>query len=368
MNTFELTILISGAVLLLLCTLFFFKKKENFNEANFWLFSILVLFFYNIVFNVLYWSNINSDLLIKIKYSYLFPTSLYGAFFYFYIRNLTTGKPFKLKDSLHFIPFVVFLVSFWRYYALSLTEKKAVIDGGYVNDYIFSIPRIDWLFCILMLCYAIFSYVRFRKYFLEDGELKKWLKTIHAMYTIFVLSYFAYYFLVYFNKLKIEHDYIITLNMIIFMGLIAYFGYFYASIFNGKSLVEIIPFVKYEKTGLTNKHSLELKDELLEIMQNEKPYLNSELRLNHLANKLNISRNNASQVINEHFNKSFFEFVNSYRIEEAIRLLDEDISNRFSISDILYQSGFNNRVSFYKAFKKSLGVTPTDYKNHNMAS
>ncbi|GAA4277075.1 hypothetical protein GCM10022259_17990 [Aquimarina mytili] len=95
-------------------------------------------------------------------------------------------------------------------------------------------------------------------------------------------------------------------------------------------------------------------------METEKPYLDNELRLDYLAKKLNLSRHHMSQVINEHFDLSFFDFINKYRIDEA----KEKLSNTtgLSMSEILYTCGFNNRVSFYKAFKKFTKITPTEYK------
>jgi YesN/AraC family two-component response regulator len=119
---------------------------------------------------------------------------------------------------------------------------------------------------------------------------------------------------------------------------------------------------KYEKTGLSPTFSSELKSKLEYLMQTQKLYLNHELRLDDIADLLDISRHHASQVINENFNTSFYDFINSYRIEAVKHKLAagfEDSSE--SISDIAYQCGFNNRVSFYKAFKKVTGSTPTEY-------
>ncbi|WP_375325510.1 helix-turn-helix domain-containing protein [Flagellimonas sp. GZD32] len=119
---------------------------------------------------------------------------------------------------------------------------------------------------------------------------------------------------------------------------------------------------KYEKTGLSESFSLELKDKLENLMQNKKLYLDHEIRLNHIADLLDISRHHASQVINENFGLSFYDFINSYRINDAkIKLSNGFENSSESISDIAYQCGFNNRVSFYKAFKKVTGTTPTEF-------
>ena len=119
---------------------------------------------------------------------------------------------------------------------------------------------------------------------------------------------------------------------------------------------------KYGKTGLSKAFSEELKHKLDMLMQTRKPYLSQELRLDDIAELLNISRHHASQVINENYGLNFFDYVNAYRVEEAKRLLQGNQENNVqSISEVAYQSGFNNRVSFYNAFKKVTNTTPTEY-------
>ncbi|MEW7290833.1 helix-turn-helix domain-containing protein [Aquimarina sp. 2304DJ70-9] len=148
--------------------------------------------------------------------------------------------------------------------------------------------------------------------------------------------------------------------MIFFTGLLFYFAFLQPKVFDGLSMDKVLPFKKYRKTGLTRDHSLELKSRLLDVMEKDKPYLNSELRIAHLAKQLNLSRHHMSQVINEHFDLSFFDFINQYRVEEAKKMMVED--DHLNMTEILYSSGFNNRVSFYKAFKKFTKITPSEYR------
>lgn len=119
---------------------------------------------------------------------------------------------------------------------------------------------------------------------------------------------------------------------------------------------------KYEKTGLSEAFSQELKEKLEDLMDSQKLFLNHELRLDDIATMLNISRHHASQVINENFKMSFYDYINTYRIEEAKKKLCNNFKKSSeSISDIAYQCGFNNRVSFYKAFKKRTKITPKEF-------
>ena len=84
--------------------------------------------------------------------------------------------------------------------------------------------------------------------------------------------------------------------------------------------------------------------------------------MEYLANRLNTTRHNASQVINEHFKLSFHELVNKYRIQEAKHMLDNDTQRILNIIDIAYEVGYNNKVTFNKAFKKDTQLTPSEYQ------
>ena len=68
-------------------------------------------------------------------------------------------------------------------------------------------------------------------------------------------------------------------------------------------------------------------------------------------------------MINESFHQNFYDFVNTYRIKESKRLLKDPESEKYKIISIAYDSGFSSKSSFYKAFKKSTGITPGEYLN-----
>ncbi|KAB2844021.1 MAG: AraC family transcriptional regulator, partial [Melioribacteraceae bacterium] len=80
-----------------------------------------------------------------------------------------------------------------------------------------------------------------------------------------------------------------------------------------------------------------------------------------LAENLNIHPNHLSQIINEKLGQNFFDFINSYRIKEAEKLLLKN--GKKTILEIAFEVGFNSKSTFNAAFKKHTGVTPTAYKN-----
>lgn len=366
MNFWEIIILFFSFQAFVFSLLFFFRRGGD-KMANSLLAVLLLLFSYNMFYNVLFWSRFSLDLYTFLTLTYAIPLSLYGPLFYLYIRRITTGKSLKLIHALHALPFLYIIYQFGSFYLLPLRTKKHVMQNGLLGDYTNIIPYTYILIVAILFSYGLLTLIKFSRYYRSDPEMAAWLKTITVTFFLFTLSHVFYCTMSKLNLIEVEQDYIVSIFMALLISSVGYFAFVHASIFNGTPIKKIIPFVKYEKTGLSTEFSLEMKEKLEVLMAEKKPYLNPDLRLDHLANMLDVSRHHASQIINEHFSVNFFDFVNRFRIKEAERLLSSD-DERLSISDIAFQSGFNNRISFYKAFKKVLNTTPSDYREHNMAS
>jgi len=99
-----------------------------------------------------------------------------------------------------------------------------------------------------------------------------------------------------------------------------------------------------------------------EIMRKGKPYLNPKFSLHDLCTLTNVSRRKMTYVINESMQKNFYGVVNDYRIEESIRLLENNGNPEYKMDSIAEMVGFNSKSSFYACFKKYTGITPTEYR------
>ncbi len=64
---------------------------------------------------------------------------------------------------------------------------------------------------------------------------------------------------------------------------------------------------------------------------------------------------------------NFHELVNTYRIQEAKSILETDIQKNLNIIDVAYEVGYNNEVTFNKAFKKDT-VTPSEYQKNSVTA
>jgi AraC-like DNA-binding protein len=119
---------------------------------------------------------------------------------------------------------------------------------------------------------------------------------------------------------------------------------------------------KYHTSSLSPQGKRYLLKRLIELMETDKPYLDSDLTLRSLAERLHINEHYLSQVINENTGESFYFFINTFRLEEAKRLLREDENQEKSMLDICYAAGFNSKSSFYRAFKKCTGLLPCEFR------
>ena len=95
-------------------------------------------------------------------------------------------------------------------------------------------------------------------------------------------------------------------------------------------------------------------------MISKEPYSNPNLSLDILSEKMNISAGKLSVAINKRLNKNFYDLINEKRVEKSKLLLQEGIETT-TIEYVAYESGFNSRASFYRAFKKHTNITPKEY-------
>ncbi|MBF9222335.1 helix-turn-helix domain-containing protein [Hymenobacter ruricola] len=100
------------------------------------------------------------------------------------------------------------------------------------------------------------------------------------------------------------------------------------------------------------------RDKLLALMADDQPWLEPELTLAELAHRLRTNTSLLSHVINTGCGQNFNDFVNSYRVAEAERKLQDPRLAHYSLVGIALESGFNSKSTFNRVFKKLTGRTP----------
>lgn len=119
---------------------------------------------------------------------------------------------------------------------------------------------------------------------------------------------------------------------------------------------------KYKNSSLNKEDREKYMNKILEFMDTEKPYLNTELTQTEFAKKLEINSHHLSEVLALSFGQNFNNFINFYRVSKAQELLKSPKYVDYKIEAIGYEAGFNSKVSFNRVFKLITGNTPSQYR------
>ncbi len=318
----------------------------------------------------------------------LFPYT-YGPFIYIYAKLLILEKPiFRIRDLFHFIPFVlasIFLLIFPTHEEL-MVEVKASFLGGDLSIYhiINSIAIITSINIYIVQVLYLLRVHEKKVYNHFSYDLHKtnlsWLKTIAISFSLaFTLSLVARLFNFFLNlENPVFEPYIFPVfGLTFFAYALSFFGFNQEAIFVSPSFVRLQrrkdrlslaneeqekKNTKYERSGLKADEAKRYLDDLLKHVADNKPYLNGNLTIDILSKETNIPKHYLTQIINEHLNKNFYNFVNEYRVNYVIEMMKNNKVQSYTILALAFDAGFNSKSSFNTIFKKFTGKTPTQYR------
>ncbi len=119
---------------------------------------------------------------------------------------------------------------------------------------------------------------------------------------------------------------------------------------------------KYATSALTDAVACEVEQRLLALMEKEEAWLDPDLTLKKLAEMLHIHPNYLSQIMNERLGRSARDFINTYRIAAAEKMLLDPKQKKKTILEIAFETGFYSKSVFNSAFKKFNGRSPQEYR------
>lgn len=105
---------------------------------------------------------------------------------------------------------------------------------------------------------------------------------------------------------------------------------------------------------------LQIDEQLPSLIVQNQLFLDPTLSINDISDKLNVSRSYVSKYFNQKLELSFVTYINQLRIEHAIMLMKKQIQHH-TIDFIAQESGFTNRTTFYRAFKRVKKMSPTEF-------
>lgn len=268
----------------------------------------------------------------------------------------------KLPYSIHILGELIYAIAPMTYlYVLLINNKKLskakwihlspffVVTGLFITlNYRFG-GVLQNLY-LLLYTYLIWNSIS------KKSSTYSWSKQVASAFSMLTLGFTLYYILVWNRWLTPEYDYWISASMSFFIYFIGY-----KAILNPKIMSEEKPTIKYEKSLVSKSAASSIASKIISHIETEKIYKRGEYKLSNLSDELSIPSHTISQVLNLKLNQSFNELINSYRIKEAKKLLQEQ--ENASIISIAYSVGFNNKVSFNNSFKKHTGYTPSEFRN-----
>ena len=309
-----------------------------------------------------------------INYQYYLPDSLfvstvvsflYGPLLYFYFKRVIHRYTFKWKDLLHLLPSVVLLMYIFPYYTMTSLEKFNVLFDQ-INSFL--LPGASVIIIAKIISLVAYAWLLVNMYLSNKSKDQKnknvfvWQRNIIAIFVIYAITYVIYGAVITGVITVPFFIHVQVLVMVTLVFYVAYISYVQPKVFEDKvKLVDPIKIFKYKNSGLTPSYSEELKMSLIKLLEEEKIYKLNNISMAMLSERLGTTRHNASQIINEHFDMNFFELINKYRIAEAQEILKEGSNSNYTMIDVAYAVGFNNKVTFNKSFKKHTLSTPTQF-------
>ena len=297
----------------------------------------------------------------------------FGPLVYLYVRSLIVEKnTFNYLHLLHFIPFAIFFIA-----TLIFIDKPILPGKNFFENDQFLPFRLTYgiAFFSLNTVYVILSFILVYRHqqnvknifsYTSEKITLNWLKVVLFS---FLFAYIILYAIGAWYLIENKSFYVDNINpyeysyigLTFFAFAFSFFGFRQLAVYKINGQIEDKP--KYLSSSLSEDDAQKHLNNLLNLVEEEKPYLNEKLTVSDLAESLSISRHHLTQIINEKLNKNFYTFVNEYRIEEVKQMLFDEKKKHYTILAVAYECGFNSKSTFNTLFKRYTGQTPSEFKN-----
>lgn len=287
-----------------------------------------------------------------------------------YVRSIIY-KDYSLRftDLVYVLPFLAYLLhQIVFYYSVGYSDRASELESydiGGTETYIHWISLFREVFRVALGLLCLYELHRYRKhlrsnfYSIDKDELS-WLSLLVIGFTLLrawsvvvlllVVLSVVYGFTLDFGVAGLIGNY----TAFLLVSLLIFFSLGHAHVHEGIDRDDTEPVV--EPKELSPEHKALLTNH----MEASKPYTNTILTLDRLAEQVGIPSRTLSTVINRQFKCNFYEYINAYRVEEAKRLLHDNPDK--TIMEIMHDAGFNSKATFNTFFKKTVGKTPTEYR------
>jgi YesN/AraC family two-component response regulator len=117
---------------------------------------------------------------------------------------------------------------------------------------------------------------------------------------------------------------------------------------------------KYQRVKIDEQECASIVQRMNDYVEKKKPYIDPNLKMSDLADYLHLSSSKLSQVFNLYLKESYYDYINTYRLEAFKQLVAQGEGRRYTITALSEKCGFK-RSNFFATFRKMEGMTPTEY-------
>ena len=366
---------LGGVGLALFLTLLLLSKREKIGADN-----LLTIWLLIITIHLLLFYFVQAGLYPQLLGAGIPLPLLHGPLLYLYTLSLTGRQKSLWISLLHFIPAVAVLAYVTPFVLLPVEQKIYVFEHQGAGYEVFN--QVNTIATALSgVTYVLLSSLVLRKHRLSIVQEFSSTERINLAW----LQYLIYWIGAIWVFVIIGNDQLIYAAAVLFVIFIGFFGIRQVGIFHPAQgisdraeppIKESPPEPleagtekrKYVKSGLTAEMADKLHRELVHLMEQEKPFRETELSLAQLAARLNTQSNYLSQVINECEGKNFYDYINTLRIDEFTRLATTHDSRKYTLLGLAQECGFSSKSSFHRYFKKVKGMSPSEFMETTLVS
>ena len=307
---------------------------------------------------------------------------------YLYVRSvLYNEKRWQSIDFLHLLPFVFFIINYLPFFLSPIDYKVEIVmktiqdknfgiekQLGFLPESVFYLFRpIQATLYIIFQWRLILTFNRNNPNQTISDQIKRvtrWLSTFTLASSGFLVAFFIVLVL-YFTQENLFTSSELTLipNIIL---VISHFAVFTYLLINPQVLTGL-PFIRYKETPsslvenetvkvpfILENYSKEIKV-LEKYFQTQKTYLQPNLAISQVAVETKIPNRDLSYIINNYYQKRFNDYLNEMRLTHFLSQIDANTLDNLTIEAIAFDSGFSSKTSFYRAFNRFYGCTPSEY-------
>lgn len=297
--------------------------------------------------------NIGLNLRSFIFYIPTFP--LAGPFLYLYIRSVSDKEfCFRMRHLLHLIPFLLVMT----FEMMNREFLQRDTDQKFYVAYSIEVSAI----LIQFLAYLISSFIYLKRLNNRDETLPiKTEDTILLRNIVITISVLWIVYALFCIQIFIKRYLAAVVFESIYYSILSY-SILFVELRTRKITSINNPAARYKASGLSSDDAARYKSMILEHINRKELYKDHNITLGKFSRSLSLTPHIVSQVINEQLSCNFNDFINSYRVEEAKKMLKDAGMKNYTVASIAYDCGFNTLSAFNTAFKKFTGITPSQFR------